>query len=649
MNTNNIDLKSIRSLSGLNFYIPDYQRGYRWSDSQAIQMLCDFQEFCKRIDNDNVRTGEYYCLQPIVVKEKSWIEKQEDSSEVTVNGYEVIDGQQRLTTLYIILKCLDSVCELLFPDFSLYTIKYETRQDFDSQKFLENINTTTAGANDFIDFYYMKLVFDGVSLWFKNNSSIRASIAKVLLEEKDDEEAEIDIAKNVRVIWYEAKDKNAASSIDIFTRLNIGKIPLTNAELIKALLLKRDNFVTTEASMKQLQIASEWNRMEQKLQDDSFWYFLYRSDNPFTYENRIEFLFDLMKDRTKDSEFYHTFNEFNIELDRLKSEKENGRKKFRNDQACIDKIWDEVKQVFQTLEEWYEDRTLYHFIGFLIEYKSDIKSLMNASTTMKKSDFLNNFIKTEISNKLGKIKVEELSFVDSKNSVKQVLLLFNILTALKDKKSDMRFPFNKYKKEKWDIEHVCSQTDRTVTDSKQRQKWIEDILDFFVGSSIKEDVNVYIEQLKEQISRIDSTNEIQDQARKAALISECKLVKEIDSLCKEDITDSEFDEAFKHVQIYFNENRVSDKDNISNLTLLDQETNRSYGNAFFPLKRKRIIQNDELGIFVPIATKNIFLKYYSNRSSNLMNWEESDAQDYLDNIKEFVSPYIKAGNEWNKQ
>lgn len=642
MNTNNIDLKSIRSLSGLNFYIPDYQRGYRWSDSQAIQMLCDFQEFCKRIDNDNVRTGEYYCLQPIVVKEKSWIEKQEDSSEVTVNGYEVIDGQQRLTTLYIILKCLDSVCELLFPDFSLYTIKYETRQDFDSQKFLENINTTTAGANDFIDFYYMKLVFDGVSLWFKNNSSIRASIAKVLLEEKDDEEAEIDIAKNVRVIWYEAKDKNAASSIDIFTRLNIGKIPLTNAELIKALLLKRDNFVTTEASMKQLQIASEWNRMEQKLQDDSFWYFLYRSDNPFTYENRIEFLFDLMKDRTKDSEFYHTFNEFNIELDRLKSEKENGRKKFRNDQACIDKIWDEVKQVFQTLEEWYEDRTLYHFIGFLIEYKSDIKSLMNASTTMKKSDFLNNFIKTEISNKLGKIKVEELSFVDSKNSVKQVLLLFNILTALKDKKSDMRFPFNKYKKEKWDIEHVCSQTDRTVTDSKQRQKWIEDILDFFVGSSIKEDVNVYIEQLKEQISRIDSTNEIQDQARKAALISECKLVKEIDSLCKEDITDSEFDEAFKHVQIYFNENRVSDKDNISNLTLLDQETNRSYGNAFFPLKRKRIIQNDELGIFVPIATKNIFLKYYSNRSSNLMNWEESDAQDYLDNIKEFVSPYIKA-------
>lgn len=641
MNTNNIDLRSIRSLSGLNFYIPDYQRGYRWSDSQAVQMLSDFQEFCKRIDNDNVKTGEYYCLQPIVVKEKAWIEKKEDGNKITVNGYEVIDGQQRLTTLFIILKCLEGVCEILYPDFKLYTIKYETRQEYDSQKFLENINVTTEGANDFIDFYYMTLVYDGVSTWFKTNSSLRASIAKVLLEDKYDEDAEMDIAKNVRIIWYEAKDENSASSIDIFTRLNIGKIPLTNAELIKALLLKRDNFTAQEANMKQLQIASEWNRMEQKLQDDSFWYFLYRSDNPFTYENRIEFIFDLMKNRTKDSEYYHTFNEFNLELDNLKSEKEDGKKKYRNDQACIDKLWDEVKQVFQTFEEWYEDRDLYHYLGFLIEYKTDIKSLMQASTSRKKSDFLNAYVKREISSKLGNIKIEELSFVDSKYSVKQVLLLFNILTALKDQKSDMRFPFSKYKKEKWDIEHVCSQTDKTVTDDKQRKKWIEDMLGFFVGSTDEESVNDYVDKLKDEIISIDSTKEVQDQARKAQLNSELQLVNEIKSLCKEKITDTEFDEAFKHVQTFFNEDRVSDKDNISNLTLLDQETNRSYGNAFFPLKRKRIIANDELGIFVPIATKNLFLKYYSKRSNNLMNWEESDAQDYLECIKEFVSPYLK--------
>ena len=69
MCSNTIDVRSIASLSGMNFYIPDYQRGYRWTPSQAIQMLSDFEEFCKRKDQCHVQLGEYYCLQPIVVKE----------------------------------------------------------------------------------------------------------------------------------------------------------------------------------------------------------------------------------------------------------------------------------------------------------------------------------------------------------------------------------------------------------------------------------------------------------------------------------------------------------------------------------------------------------------------------------------------------
>ena len=86
MATNNIELRSIRSLSGLNFFIPDYQRGYRWSDGQVIQMLNDFKEFCKRIDNDQVKAGEFYCLQPIVVKKKTWNDI-EDGHSVITEGY----------------------------------------------------------------------------------------------------------------------------------------------------------------------------------------------------------------------------------------------------------------------------------------------------------------------------------------------------------------------------------------------------------------------------------------------------------------------------------------------------------------------------------------------------------------------------------
>lgn len=531
------------------------------------------------------------------------------------------------------MKCIWKVCEILYPKFQLYSINYETRKEYDSNKFLTEIDQNTDKANDFIDFYYMKSVYDAVYQWIDSKAELRNEIARILLEHKFDAEENIDLARNVRVIWYEVSGDNTSSSIDIFTRLNIGKIPLTNAELIKALLLKKGNFLPSDDTMRQLQIATEWNSIEQRLQDDSFWYFLYRSDYPFTYENRIEFIFDLMKSRTIDSEFYHTFNEFNKELESLKSEKKSEKNQRFKNQECINKIWDNVKQIYQTFVEWYEDRTLYHLIGFLIEYKADIRTLINASKSKKKDEFLN-YIKKEISNKLGRLSIDDLSFAENKYSIKQVLLLFNILTALKDKKSDMRFPFNKYKMEKWDIEHVCSQTDKTITNENQQRRWIDDMLEFFVGSAAEDKVNQHISNLE-----IEITNN-PEQARNGLLRSELKLVNSINSLRKEGL--SNFENVFKEVQLFFNEDKVEDKDNISNLTLLDEETNRSYGNAFFPIKRKRIIANDELGIFVPIATKNLFLKYYSKRSNNLMHWENSDAKDYLACLKEFVSPYIKA-------
>lgn len=366
MNKNTIELKNIHSMSEMNFYIPDYQRGYRWSAPEAMQMLNDFKEFCKRKKDE----GEFYCLQPIVVKKKSWT-KAENNQTATVDGYEVIDGQQRLTTLYILLKCVEQVREILYDMFDMYSIKYETRLEFDSQQFLENINHPTEDANSFIDFYYMKTVYEAMVDWMQKNKEYRNKIVDALLGQDIDDATGIDKANNIRVIWYEVTDEEKATSIDIFTRLNIGKIPLTNAELIKALLLRRGNFSISEASMRQLQISTEWNQIEQRLQDDSFWYFLCRSSWPFKYDNRIEFVFDLMKSRDLDSEFYFTFNAFNKQLEELSC-----NPVCTTEQAKIEYIWQEVKHTFQTLEEWYEDRTLYHYIGFLIEYGADINELM---------------------------------------------------------------------------------------------------------------------------------------------------------------------------------------------------------------------------------------------------------------------------------
>ncbi len=634
---NTIELRNIRSLSGMNFFIPDYQRGYRWTNDQAIQMLEDFKEFCKRIESDKVDPGEFYCLQPIVVKPKSWQDK--DGKDII--GFEVIDGQQRLTTIFIILKCLEPIVKVLFKKFEPYTINYETRLEYDSQSFLESIDHPNVDANEFIDFYYMNKVYQAAGKWLDENSDYANDICSALLNQSIDEETNQDRAKNIRVLWYEVTEDNSATSIDIFTRLNIGKIPLTNAELIKALLLRKGNFAENESTMRQLKIAAEWNYIEQKLQDNSFWYFLYRTGYPFSYENRIEFVFDVMKRKAKkdDPEFYFTFNQFNEELRQLQTDKS-----FKNDQQRIEHIWGKVKNVFQTFEEWFEDRQLYHYIGFLIEYGADINELNQKSLSLSKTDFII-YIKSLIKNRLKGVDLDKQYLSDSKGNIRKTLLLFNILTALKDKKSDMRFPFNKYKTEKWDIEHISSQTDKVITEDRQRDAWVNDILDYFTGSDDIEQIEAFLDKMTEQIESE------KDKEKLASLKYDKQIIEKVldlrDTRLNENkYNETEFNEVYEFVQKYFGENNSVDKDSISNLALLDQETNRSYGNAFFPIKRKRIIANDQLGIFVPIATKNVFLKYYSRRGTNLMKWYASDAEDYLQSMKSTLNEFLVSdGND----
>ncbi|MEI0701933.1 DUF262 domain-containing protein [Brachyspira intermedia] len=101
---NSVKMCSIGKLLNYNFVIPSYQRGYRWDEIQVNDLLNDIYEF-----HQNNNEG-FYCLQPLVLKNIS-DEKISDKKildelklENKDNVYEVIDGQQRLTTIYLILK-----------------------------------------------------------------------------------------------------------------------------------------------------------------------------------------------------------------------------------------------------------------------------------------------------------------------------------------------------------------------------------------------------------------------------------------------------------------------------------------------------------------------------------------------------------------
>lgn len=608
--TNQLVIKSVNQLLEYSFFIPSYQRGYRWTHTQVIQLLDDVWKFSENPPlQEKGKEKPFYCLQPIVVKKHN------------ENEWEVIDGQQRLTTITLVIHYFNEMWigkqKIKEP-----IISYETRNS--SQDFISSIEINTNidvdlnlkieealdntilrskyEAHDNIDFSHIAKAYKSIHLWVQQKGNML-----------DNNKFQSIFQNDTKVIWYEVEETESNNSIDIFTRLNIGKIPLTNSELIKALFLQKGNFSEEKATLKQIHIASDWDTIEKKLQDDAFWFFIYNPDNPIKYENRIEYIFDLKKGRTKDSEYYHTFNEFYKDF--VTNAQDN--------KPDIDKIWLDIKRYFLIFEEWYNDYVLFHYVGYLIDCGISIHTIKEKSSGIAKDKFKNDYIKSEIKKQV-QCNIDEIEY--GNKIIRKILLLFNIQTVLETQKSDMRFPFHKYKSDDWDIEHICSQTDKTIIGNK-RIAWVDDILEYFAGTTDISNAEYFANDLDE--------NDIMEKEIKVICNSLIILKK------AEKIENEKFDITFRLVQAHFKEeSQIDEKDNISNLALLDSTTNRSYGNSFFPIKRKRIIENDSKGIFVPIATKNLFLKYYSKKLGDVMHWNSNDAKDYLAAIKTSLKEYL---------
>ena len=583
-----------------SFFIPSYQRGYRWTEQQVKDLLNDIWEFHQNV---KLRKNDgFYCLQPIVVKK----------SKNKNYDWDVIDGQQRLTTIFIILKSGEIF--LTADDLEPYTIGYETRNE--SQDFLESKLYEIDDTN--IDYFHMSKAYQTIENWFKEKKVKKSDFIKILLEEPLIDE-NVDKANNIRVIWYKIEDKENNSlnaeniykeDIEIFTRINMGKIPLTNAELIKALLIQgyKDN---DNKNNKQFELASEWDFIEYSLQNDDFWYFINKEKNEKA--TRIEFIFELIsKKYSEDNK--EKFPEL-IDLDKLKSIDRyyefhiiNHYLKEENQTPKIyEKLWSEVKNYFRILNEWYEDREFFHKIGFLIIYSKKtmldfIAEYIKDNSTKKE---FRDFLDTEIKKLFENIDIEALSYGSNDNDIRKVLLWFNIATIIKNEKSNLRFQFDRYKKQNWDIEHIRSQADKYPKSDKEKEEWVDDILKL-----------PNIEKTKDIILKMDK---------------------------------KDFNEFFDDIQ-----NKIEGEDNdfnkhsIGNLTLLDSATNRAYGNAFFPVKRKTIIENDKNGTFIPICTKNLFLKYYSKNATDLQKWTEEDAERYKSAILETFEE-LKNGAKNEKQ
>ena len=561
---NSIELKTLGELSQYSFYIPAYQRGYRWTEQEVNDLLNDINEFIPREISDT-EEKTWYCLQPVVVKSRS------------ENEYEVIDGQQRLTTIYLILHYLNQDFVEKRRD-KLFSIDYQTRTD--SKEFLQNPDEENDTC---IDFYYMHKAYETIDEWF----NLRENDASF---DKNDYRSKLKF--HTKVIWYETTEDNP---ITVFTRLNIGKISLTNAELIKALFLNGSNFKSGNADrmrLRQIEIANEWDNIETSLQNNKLWYFL--SDEKKE-DNRIEYIFNLMNDST-DTDPYSTFRFFYAKL----------AGKTEDD---MNRYWEMVQAYYQRFNEWFSERELYHKIGFILTVKiAKVKELYDSSSTLRKSDFIS-YIDGMIKQYFRNQNLFDLDY-ENKNT-RSVLLLYNILTMLQNEHDSSYFPFDDFKLNKWNIEHIASRKDSTSIPAANRKDWLLD-------------VKCYIDK---------------DQEEAAGLLAQIDDMLNQETFTNEDDFTALFDAVTVHFNKYMSE--TEDVDGISNLALLDEKTNKGYKNAVFPLKRKCIIELDKTGGFVPICTKNVFLKYFSDYPPKISFWTQDDREKYEQDLMRVLTNYLE--------
>ena len=563
--------KLVGNITG-DFYVPSYQRGYRWGKPEVERLLDDIYSTKGDIN---------YCLQPVVVKKND-------------DGYELIDGQQRLTTIYLIYRFMSEHSKSI--NGSRFTLSYETRKK--SKDFLKSIDESRKEEN--IDFWFFCTAYESIKAWFS-----KEDIESRLTDMNDY------FKKIVKIIWYEVGETEDA--IGLFTRLNIGKIPLTNAELVKAMFLSKGRSGTNMEQKKQEEISFQWDHMEKELHNDSLWFFLTNKTST-EYQTRADLVLDLISQKPADNrDKNYTFFKFN----EMYQDSQNGRN--------LDDIWYEIQQTFLTLKEWHSNHEFYHKIGYLIASGSKtLREIFERSKGKTKSafkKFLDEGIKNSI--KIGK-NYADLNYenTEDQKKIKKLLLLFNVESVRKSGEHSQRFPFDKYKngengKVIWSLEHIHAQQSEGLSTQKMWKEWLR---------LHKPSVESSVESAK---SSSYDTN---------------KLIKEIDDAINNDrLSRQDFDSIQQEIVGLLSEEGHSEYlHSIANLALLSFEANAALSNSTFDVKRNEIIKMDKEGAFIPFCTRMVFLKYYTPSAKNQLHfWGKDDRDAYVNEMNIVLGTYLE--------
>mgnify|MGYP002594491939 FL=1 len=544
-------------LKQIYYNIPDYQRGYEWGENNVRLLLEDLKKLLDKIyisDTDKFLDDKlFYCLQHITIISK-------DNGEY----YNVVDGQQRLTTIAIILAYFGKA------DLLKGKLKYSSRED--TGEFLNNEIFTRKywEQNDkeedvkHKDEFYIRAAANMVQTWDKEqtwNSNQRKRYIEILLN-------------RTKLIV------NVVSGNEemIFANINGAKAELDGADLLRAVQIthsSKEKYEIThsdnsnevnEYRVKMGMLLDEINNwcgqkdvrtfLGRFLKDDSF-------DKSGFNEKLypINYLYRMMYEMHPDNNMPFEFRFFEYGLDI----KGNG---------VGDDNWEmyiELKRIYGFVRDWYESDEIYHYLSYLFSnFKSKVnfvaiyktwensKGKLSFITELKKeiskyileiysSDGENNEepAKEKLKNDLANL---SFSWYHNKESLVKILILLDVIYSCKSK---YRLPINYFVSKGEDIEHIGCQTPNEE-DLNNREKWLE-----------------YIKKLNDYKFDIDKGR-----------LDEWweKLLKEQEVI--DDVTSNIIDELNSY-----------GLNSIGNLVLLHSSQNRSYRNASFNTKKSIIIED----------------------------------------------------------
>lgn len=603
----NENLKKVEELLDYNFKIDTYQRGYRWDTSQVFSLLTDIQEFTPEYQS-------FYCLQPLVVKMLD---------EAT---YELIDGQQRATTICLILmffnnkrfqllystrnteenginSFFDNIINLSLPDFKIS----EEMEDFDSLDAIisthwkEVIIKSDSKINNVDNFYFYKS-FAVIKNWFDQFDEI----AK--------EEFLHKLLTLTKVIWYvENEDSSNKKIIKKFIDFNEGKIELEQAELIKALfvldIIKKPNII--QRQYEENQFADDWNLIEHQMSDEKFWQFVSSNKNDKNIANKINLLFQLHNGFGKTEDRFYNYRKF--------------EKSFKNTIETDKPNWESITTLYNSLEEWFFDKTCYHLTGAIIHLTNfNIKKILE---TAKESDskiaFRNNLkdiLKNHFKeNKNWKEAYDPQLIKYNEAGVFKMLFLYNIALTEMDEKNTF-FPFYRfYDTENWNIEHILAKKDDGMDTFEEFRSFYDDIQSLVIASADKEiskDNKDILRNLLVELHTLIESNKKGESKKK---------IKEINE---------------KIIEFF-------SIDDFNNLCLLDQSTNIKVGKKPFRTKRNIILNLDkEIKInkdaFIPIGTKYVFSKKSTPSEFHQIDyWNLMDRECYQKMVEKTINNFFK--------